>query len=373
MLATIWALWPGEAIPEGVPPEKYEAAKASFQQKYHRQPRKTDVLSLLGEMAVADDNWELAGRCFHEIPSNDRDYGKSARLQEAQVSLKLNHAQAAEDAFRHFLSLGAPANPNERALTIEARRRLSYILSVELRFEDRRDVLSEMHAQGEANLVDSKQCYFPNLLIWNSPAGRQRLAEFLAHDPQNVALQIAHGRYLTVDGRLAEARAIFAQLGQLYRYDPDCQAAVLENLFEQNEWDTFKRVASRLDGYSPDEPWLLTRMRGELALHEQRWDDAVREFERVLSGDPANPWSTMGLARACAARGDLDAQQKWLERSRLLSNIRVNLINIKETNPAASVDVAAACEKIGMQEAAAAFRKHAERIRQQLAPVRPRP
>ncbi|HVW00264.1 MAG TPA: tetratricopeptide repeat protein [Planctomycetaceae bacterium] len=370
-LATGWAFWPGETIPEGISPEQYRAALASFQQKYHRQPRRMDVLSLLGETAVADGNWELARRCFHEIPNDDRDYGRSARLQEAQVCLNLNHAQAAEEAFRQFLSLGTSAPSVERELAIEARRRLSYILSVELRFEDRRDVLSEMHARGEANLFESKQLFFPNLLIWNSPAGRQRLSEFLKDDPQNLSLQIAHGRYLTADGRLSEAHTYLSQLGHQNRHDPNCQAAVLENLFELNAWEELKHVAGFLDEYSPDEPWLLTRMRGELALHEERWDDAVREFERVLAEDPANPWSTMGLARACAARGDSEAQKKWLERSLVLSNIRVNLINIKESNPAAAMDVAAACEKIGMPDAAAAFQKHAERIRRRLVPSRP--
>jgi predicted Zn-dependent protease len=103
-------------------------------------------------------------------------------------------------------------------------------------------------------------------------------------------------------------------------------------------------------------------MRGELALHEQLWARAAKYFELVLSADPANPWGHMGLARAYGEMNRPQDREEMQRRSLGLSRIRVSLANIQEDRPAAVRTLSRTCEEIGLTEAAATFRRHAERI-----------
>jgi tetratricopeptide (TPR) repeat protein len=200
------------------------------------------------------------------------------------------------------------------------------------------------------------------LLLWHSSTGRRRLPELLADDPQNSRLREAEGRYLTAEGRLDEARR---WLEELCAADPQSlrfSAALLELLFECDDWERFAVVVARLAPYVEDEPWLLTRMRGEFALHEKRWDEAVDHWQHLLEHDPANPWAHAGLARACAGQNRIPDRDREQHRSLILSRIRVGLVNITEEDYSAATELAEQCEEIGFNEAAAAFRLHSQRI-----------
>lgn len=359
-----WSLLHGTDLPEGVSPEEYAAAERQFREKYGVAPDRLDVLSLAGELAWREERLETAAACFREIPSDDRKYGPSARLQQAQVLVKLKRADEAERNFREFLALSAKSSATPRAHIVTAYKWLTYLLSVELRFEERKDVLAEMHARGLADVYDSKQLYFPHLLIWHTSSGSRPVAEFLEEDPENPRLRIAMARYLTFEGKLDESRAILEQLRRERPKDPACAAALLECFFEGNDWEQFTAVAGSLPEYTASEPWLLTWMRGEFALHQERWQDAATHFERVLQSDPTNSSCNMGLARAGAELGRDEAHQEALRRSLVLSRIRANLGNTTEHNPEAALELASECDQLGLQDAAETFRRHARRIEQ---------
>lgn len=369
----LWFQWRRVELPEAVSREEYRSAERRFREIYDQEPTRLDALSLLAESAVVDERLETAVACFREIPSDHAQYGPSARLQEGQVLVRLNRARQAEQSLREFLSLAFSGQAAvSRRDVIVASDWLTYVLSVELRLEDLKAVLAKMHTHGLTDVFDSKQYYFPNLLIMNSPAGRKRLRDFLAEDPRNRVLRVAMGRYRTAQGRIEEARAVLADLHREYPEDLRCAAALLECHFESGDWERFRRVAETLPQYRRGEPWLLTRMRGEWALRQERWNEAVRHFSRALQGDPAYLACHMGLARAYRELGETEKREKALDRVSVLAEVRVNLINVTEKDPEPSRDLAQACEKIGLKDAAKTFRGHARRIaqrRQQQATV----
>ena len=347
--------------PEGVSQRDYDVAVRRFRDLYGRSPSRLDVLSIAGELAIRDGRLPAAVACFQQIPSNHPRYGASSRLQQAQVLLQLNQAEPAEQNFREYLELEGTQSSES---VVTARKWLTYILSVQLRFEDRQQSLADAHESGTADVNDSKQFFFPNLLLWNSAAGKKRLAAFIEAEPRDLTLRVAQGRYLTGDGQLDASATL---LEELHRQRPEsrpCLAALLESHFEKSDWKRFSEVANLLPPYEPTEPWLLTRMRAEFALQQQRWDDAVREFEHLAKAEPANPWSCMGLARAYGELNQPAEREKMLARSLILSRIRVSLSNIREDNPASARKLADECRLLGLEKAAAAFDRHAQRIGQ---------
>lgn len=358
-----WYVVRGASLPEGVSPADYGAAVRRFGDLYGRPPSRIEVFSLLGELAVGDGRLATAVACFREIPSKTPRYGLSARLQEGQVLVRLNQAREAEQNFREFLAL-SQGNPSVREdHVVVARNWLDYILSVELRFEERKLLLAEVHACGQADVFDSKQYYFPNLLIWHSSAGRHRLMEFLKEAPEDPQLRLAHGRYLTAEGKLDEAQALLENLCREHPGDLRCTAALLECHYERNDWKRLAEVAKTLPDDERVEPWLLTRMRGELALHQGNWKAAAAHFESVLEVDPANPGSHMGLARSYAELQRPEDSEEIRRRSLILAKIRVSLVNVKENDDEPALELAAACAEIGLREAAETFRQHALRIK----------
>lgn len=353
-----WWCWP-VPLPNGITQRDYDIATRRFRDLYNRRPNRLDVLSIAGELAVRDDRLAAAAECFHQIPIGHPRYGAAARLQEAQVRLRLNQAVAAEQNFREYLGWMKGGDPESVKL---ARKWLTYILSVELRFEERHLELAAAHEAGTADLSDSKQFFFPNLLIWNSATGKRRLADFMAADPADFGLQVAHGRYLTGSGQLDDA---LMTLNELHRQQPgglSCTAALLECLFEKNDWNQFATIAKTLPEPVAAEPWLLTRMRGEFALHENRWDDAIRAFDRLAEMEPANPWSAMGLAKAYREQNRQAEREATLARALVLSRIRVSLSNVRENNVDAIRNLANECRQLGLAKAADVFDGHAVRI-----------
>ncbi len=351
------------ALPNGVTHEQYVAAERRFQEMYSVKPDRIDVLSLVAELAVADERLEAAVASFAEIPSDHPKYGLAARFQQAVILVQLNRAAEAEEHLREFLrraKANPAAVPAEHAVT--AFKWLTYLLSVQMRLEERKPVLADVHRYGFADVFDSKQYFFPNLLILNSPAGRKRLLEFLEEDPENLELQIALGRYRTAEGRVEESQAFLKQLHQQHPDDLRVAAALLEACFEGDDWESFRQFAAELPGPQPAEPWLLTRMRGEFALQQERYREAADHFKRALEEEPAYLPCQMGLATALGELSETELRQAALRSVEVLAEIRVDLSNVKGDDPAPILDLAAKCERIGLEDAAKIFRWHAMAI-----------
>jgi len=109
---------------------------------------------------------------------------------------------------------------------------------------------------------------------------------------------------------------------------------------------------------------LLLLMKGEFALHQQNWKDAVTHFEKLLAEEPAHVTACLGLSRAYSQLGQPEKSRLFQERTRVLSRIRPKLVDVTESNPAACEQLAELCESIGYREAEITFHQYAERFRQ---------
>jgi tetratricopeptide (TPR) repeat protein len=348
-------------LPLGLSIADYQQAEKWYRQRYpSTEPTREDVFMIAGEIASADQQYDTALACYRAIPTTAPTQGLKARLEEGLTLVKLNRAAAAEASLRAFLDAARIANEVSAADVVTAFKWLNFILSVQIRLEDRRPLLAEMHQIALADPLDSKQLFFPNLLLLNSPTGRTRLDQFIAADPTNTDLRIAQARYKTMDGQFDAALALLEPLMAQQPGNTRIGAALAEALFESSDMQKLANLVSTLPAYSTSEPWSLTRMRGELAMEENDFQAAINHFLAVLHQDPANAPCQMGLATCYGQLGKTNEQQEALRKSSILAEIRVNLSSVQTDAPAAASELAAKCEAIGFETAAQAFRLHAQ-------------
>lgn len=350
-------------LPVGVSWDQYQRAKNIHARKFGEHPDQYDVLSVLGEMAVSENKLETALALYQEIPTKHQKYGLSTKLRTGEIFIHLNRAAESEQAFQEFLIRARSESGNSAEDLRTARSWLCYLYSVQMRFEERKPILAELHESESASVFESKQFFFPSLLIWNSSTGRERLRQFLEETPDDPLLNIAEGRYLTGEGRLEEALALLVSLRNRMGDDKRSISAILECLFENNDWSAFSDVMKGVSHIARDDPWLLTQMRGEYALHRSEWEEAIVYFKRLLEEDSTNTIACMGMSRAYRQLGLIDESKQMQFRSLTLARIRPALSKVTETDFTASEDLARECEILGLEDAAETFREHARRIR----------
>lgn len=361
-----WKSTRGPKIPPGVNTALYHLAADQWRVKAGTEPLHTDVLMTAADMASRNNDPATAVAAFAGIPDTTPKLGLRARLQEAQVLIRMNRARDAERSLQRFRAIADSGNAVQPGDAAATRKWLSFLYSVELRIDDRRQILADAHSAKAIDVNDSKQYFFPRLLLWKSSTGRVRLNAFLENDPDDLLLNIASARYLTSEGKLLEARRQLEFLLQTFPLHPDCNAALLECCFEQNDWESIANIIDALPPATDNEPHVTTWLKGEHALHEQRWNEAVRHFERALKTDAADPAVHMGLGKAYGHLGDQDKFAAAQHRSLILSRIRVGMARINEQSPIAVAELSKMCSQIGMSEAAKTFSWHADRIQQKL-------
>jgi predicted Zn-dependent protease len=341
-------------------------AIAWLQEKHGiNNPSEVEIILAAGGLAVAGEEYEKAARYFERVKTEVPRFGMTARLEQGVALLKLNFATPAEQNLSKFLEAARSAENPDPTQVLDGFKWLTFLLSVQIRQEERKLLLEEQHAIDLADPLDSKQLYFPNLLILNSPAGRTRLAKLLENEPTNLSLLVASARYQTLAGEFDEAIENLEKLRRTRLGDLVVAAALAEALVES---DRLEEAGILIDSIPPNhsmEPWLLTRMRGELALHREKWNDAIKYFGIVLEVDPANAPAQMGMAMSYEKIGDKDNHEEALRRSGVLAKIRVNLGSVQTDAEAACLDLATQCRAIDMEAAAKIFERHAARIKGQ--------
>ncbi|XZE19066.1 hypothetical protein SH449x_004376 [Pirellulaceae bacterium SH449] len=328
-------------------------------------PSLPEVLLAAGGLAVSAEQYEKAVRYFAQVATDVPRLGMTARLEQGVALIKLNYATQAEQQLRSFLDAARESEFLDPAQVLDGFKWLTYLLSVQVRQEDRKKVLEEQHAIGLADPLDSKQLFFPNLLILNSPAGRTRLAKLLEKEPTNVVLQVAAARYQTFAGEFDDAILSLKKYYGTGNEDLWLASALAEAFVESDRMQEASDLVDKLPSFESSEPWLLTRMRGEVSLFREQWDDALRYFKSVLEVDPANAPAQMGVAMAYEKLRDSVNHKEALRRSGVLAKIRVNLGSVQTDAEAACLDLAKQCQSVEMKDAARVFEFHADRIRSQ--------
>jgi len=351
-------------LPAGVTRAQYEAAAAAWQRRHSMEPNRADVLVQLGDTFFLDEELEAAIRCYDEIPSSHPLYGPGARLEQAKALIRLNQARRAEHNLRAFLQQldgGPPVRPVQ---LFEALDLMRFLLEVQLRFEERRVILAAVHDLNEGGLFETLAFCFPNVLRWNGPQATQWAEEFWEQDPDDAWLRIAMGRYRIGQGRLDEAQTLLEQVNAELPNSLHARAALLLCYYEQDDWDSIKRVFDQLPERDADEPWLLTRLRGH--VHNQRgdYDKAIECFQAALSRDPVNAESYLGLAAAYGGLNRQEERSEALRKANVIARIqnRLGWALSKEGDVDALAEIVELCREINEHECAEFVADFARRV-----------
>lgn len=339
-----------------------EETHREFVELFHREPDEADLLMALAETAARNEQPDVAIDCFERVPSDHIRYGASARFQEAEILLRANRVEKAEASFREFLTLQEGQPGSDRKYLRKARAWLAFIMTIELRFEERKLLLQQMIQNREFDVYDAKQLYFPSLSANYSTQISNRLDDFLEQAPTCRPLLVAQARYLVRQGKLDAADQLLQTIRLQYPTDSETIAATLECLFELADWKRFESVISAAPKFTPDEPWLLTQMRAEFARYSKDWSAAEKYFRKVLESDPANPTCHMGLASALFSLEKTDERKEIQDHSLILAKIRVYLSAVDQNSSGGLRALAKDAKSIGMFEAAESFELLADRV-----------
>jgi tetratricopeptide (TPR) repeat protein len=341
---------PVHDLPQGVSMEDFAHAAVQWEAAYGRPAQRSDTLVWLGDAFAKKGELTTAIACYDATPTSDPWYGLAARLEQAKALAQLKRAREAEENLREFI---AGLKPDSRVTTqqvAEALDLLRHLLEVQLRFEERVDILRVMHAIGAAGPFDTLAYCFPTALRWNGPEAVHWLEEFWRQDPTNFRLRVALGRYRMGEGRLEEAQTILVKCFHERPADLHAGAALLACHYEQDDWENLHAILKEMPGRSSSDPWLLLRMRGHVHNRNGNHEEALACFQQVLNADPANAESYQGVAQACSALGREAERVEALRKMQGVTRIqnRLGWATTRPDDPTPLVEIAAVCQEIGL-------------------------
>jgi tetratricopeptide (TPR) repeat protein len=341
-------------LPPGVSVDEYAAAKRRWEARFGRSAQPFDILANLADSFTAQEKLANAVACFDAIPTADPVYGLTARLEQAKLLIRLHRAADAEANLRELIDhVHEESRINPRQL-VEALDLLRFLLEVELRFEERADILRVVHELGAAETFETLAYGFPSTLRWNGPQAVQWLETFWKADPGNIWLRVALGRYRTGEGRLDEARQILEQCRDEHPQSLTVGAAVIACYYEQNDWQSIRQVLEQLPPRSASDPWLLLRMRGHFHNREKQFAEAARCFEQALAGDPANAESLKGVAVAYEGLDRTEERAEALRKLQVMARLQSRLGSAlsQEGEVAPLVEIIELCQEIDLHQQA---------------------
>lgn len=373
--AWFWLRPQSPDLPHGISLQQFRRAETRLTASLRRSPEPAEVWMRLGmdaatsEVLLDDVQLLAAAACFRRI-ADSHVLAPSARLQEGHLWLKHQVAAEAEQSYRDVLAIAESADV-EPAISATARSFLIYILSVEIRLEERSLILRDAGDRARPwtsgdplalSLNECKQLYFPHMLGLNSEKGRRQLGKFLETDPDNPNLLAAQGRYLTLNGQLDQARHYLEAVIKKHPI-PECRAALLDCCYQQDDWSRIEELLPNT--VAEQELWLVTRLRGQRALRNKEWKEAEAFFRQLLSEESSDQESHIGLAAALKGQQRDRDRQDVLRASAVLARIRVEMVRVRDNTPEEAKALAGLCRLAGLSEAASDFGWHARRMADQ--------
>ena len=351
-------------LPSVVSPQEFESAREKFRRTHRRAGDQFDALYLLGQSRLEQRRPGDAIECFALIPTSHPKYGRMSRFLQGRTLLGMHRVVEAEPNLREVISLEEVTPTIGREYLMQARQRLRHILDVELRFEERHQLLRGVVDRNEDQAFESAAACFPSLGRWNGPDAILWAEHFHANYPRDVQLRIALGRYRTAQGRLEDGRAI---LEEVVRENPEnlsALAALIACLSEADDSEAMQRVIESLPPIGKDDPWLLLLQRGNRAIQEEKPQEAKAAFEQLLRQDRSNAAAWQGLGQAARLLEDAPLRKKALEMATALGRIQNNLgkTNQAANDPNSYLDIADLCAEFGLNREGAVMVRCARRL-----------
>jgi len=363
--AFLWWLVPRDEgeVPPGVSHSAYWQFRERLDDQLDRTVETEDVLTALAKRALAKNEWDEARSALEAIPVQHARYGGWAAFRRAECLLELHLARPAEEALQVFLQLESPQPRCQPAWWAQARDRLDYLLVLQLRFEERQELLKRRLALGEMDRFAALEYCFPTLQFWSHPQARAQLEAFYAKSPGDIRLQIALGRYRAAEGLYEQALEILHACNRNHPQDPRVQAALLECFWRQQDQERFTQTIQSIPPPTGDAPWLLWRLWGHHANAQGDPEAAVAYFEELLKRNPTDVGAYRGLTQAFAKLDRSEDSASAAERTRALARIRnrMSWAQKDSTDLEPFVCIVELCKSVGFDQQAHTLARVAQR------------
>jgi thioredoxin-like negative regulator of GroEL len=358
--ACVWFMRADVRLPPGVSQRDYQRVSQNLQRSMRRSPDRDEVFFNLGGEFAEQQKWGTAESLFANVSIHSQ-HGREARYLQAQSVLQQDRLRESERLFREYLADSPvprqPAwpSPPDNDDRIQALHFLSYLLSVELRFDERKQLLSELIRRNDADLFDTLACHFQSLMEWNNTHSVDRLERACKVSPTDWQLQAVLAQYRIAQGRPDDAWKLLLECREHLPHDLAIAAVCLTCLDERGDQRGYMELATQLPSISDHDPVSLLRHRGQFALRQERASDAVECFQRALAIDPADVPSRMGRAQAWLVLKQSDRRTQELSTIQNLARIqnRLGWAASKTPTPEVMLDIIRLSADAGLRTAAA--------------------
>ena len=363
-------------LPAGVTQQDYERVAQRLQRTSSQSVDRDAVFFRLGIEQTTHQKWQTAAALFASIDPLRSHHGREARYLQAQSVLQLDRLRESERLFREYLA-DAPIVGKQPWLTqpsredrLQALHYLSYLLAVELRFEERQTLLAGLVKSGNADLFDTLACHFQSLMEWNNTHGVERLENACRVSPEDWQLQAILGQYRIAQGRSEVARELLTVCRDKLPSDLTIAADYLTCLHELGDDEAYLEMATGLPPMVDGEPLELLRHRGEVMLLQNRPADAEVYLLQAITRDPANVACRLGYAKALLALNRIERRTQELATIQNLVRIqnRLGWATSKSPPPEILLEICHLSRDAGLREAAADLCRVAMRLVDDRAP-----
>jgi tetratricopeptide (TPR) repeat protein len=288
---------------------KWQLAAQELRIVLKLDPESAAACLMLADVTFRAGRIQEALQAVRRVPSRSAN-GVPARLLEGTLLIMVGEASRAEAVLNECLALDSTS--------IEARRRLVFLYGIELRREELRRVLWELHALGATEATDLVLLSGSTFIVWNAKEIMGTIERFAEADPQHVPARIALGYYRRRQNDFDGARRDLFEACRLAPTDCEAHVALLDCLFDQDDLDEASRILSRVPNEWHEDGRLLY-FRGRMAERAGEFERAIQWYRDAIAMDPDHRESRYHVGQLLLQAGHDEEAHKHLDHSRKLA------------------------------------------------------
>jgi tetratricopeptide (TPR) repeat protein len=254
---------------------------------------RAEVAASLGREQEAIDEFAAIGE--------DTPIAPLARWKAGDIELKRGHARRAEADFLAAIRLFPRST--------QPRKQLAFLYSIQRRQAELDVQLTALMEQGALNFAYALHWTKTRNVVWNPRSDVETLEKFVTADPDDRSSRLALVEALRRLDRLDEAERWISPLPET---DADARAARVSLRMDRGDFPGAQKLLA--DG--PAESAALARLRGQLAIQQNRAQEAVPWFRIALASDAVDRLALSGLGTALLLLGDRKGAEPYLETAR---------------------------------------------------------